>query len=89
MAYTVQEFWAKNNMAVVPHPSHSPDVAPAAFFLFLKMKIKMKGRRLGTVEEIQVELQMVINTLTKNTWRMHFKSCRNTGTMCTLPRGLL
>ncbi|PNF43266.1 hypothetical protein B7P43_G14892 [Cryptotermes secundus] len=65
-AYTVQEFLAKKKMAaVVPHPQYSPDLAPCYFFLFPKMKIKLKGRRFDTNGEIQGETQTVLNTLTK------------------------
>jgi hypothetical protein len=34
-------------------------LAPCDFFLFLKMKWKLKGRRFDTIEEIQVESQTV------------------------------
>jgi hypothetical protein len=40
-----QQFLAKHKMAVVPHPPCSPDLAPCDFFLFSKMKMKLKGRR--------------------------------------------
>jgi len=50
-------------MAVTPHPPHSPDLAPSDFFLFPKMKLKLKGRRLDTIEEIQGESQRVLDTL--------------------------
>jgi hypothetical protein len=33
------------------------DVAPCDFFLFPKMKLKLKGRRFDTFEEIQAESQ--------------------------------
>jgi len=49
-------------MIVVPHPPYLPDLAPSYFFLFLKLKVKLKGRRFQT-EEIQAELQAVLNTL--------------------------
>jgi hypothetical protein len=39
-------------MAVDPHPPYSPDLAPCDFFLFPKMKLKLKGRRFDTIEEI-------------------------------------
>ena len=32
-----------NNMTVVPHPPYSPDLAPSDFFLFPKLKMKLKG----------------------------------------------
>jgi hypothetical protein len=57
--YIIQELLAENKMAVVPHPLYLPDLAPS------KMKIKLKGQRFDTVEEIQVETQMVLKTQAK------------------------
>jgi transposase len=45
-------------------PPYSPDLAPCDFFLFPKMKLRLKGRRFDTIEEIQAESQEVLNTLT-------------------------
>jgi hypothetical protein len=50
-------------MAAIPHPPYSPDLAPCDFFLFPKMKLKLKGNRFDTTEKIQAELQRVFNTL--------------------------
>jgi transposase len=49
-------------MAVIPHPPYSPDLAPCEFFLFPKMKLKLKGRRFDTTEEIQAKSQKVLDT---------------------------
>jgi hypothetical protein len=48
-------------MAVIPYPPYSPDLAPCYFFLFPKMKLKLKGRRFDTIEEIQAESQTVLH----------------------------
>jgi len=32
-----------------PHPSYSPDLAPCDFFLFPKLKLKLKGHRFDTI----------------------------------------
>jgi hypothetical protein len=48
-------------MAVIPHTPHSPDLAPCDFFLFLKMKLKLKGRRVYTTV-IQAESQRMLDT---------------------------
>ena len=53
-------------MTVVPRPPYSPDLAPSDLFLFPKLKMKRKGRRFQTVEEIQAESQAVLNTLGEN-----------------------
>jgi len=52
-ALLTRRFLTDNNMTVVPHPPYSPDPAPNDFFLFPKLKMKLKGRRFQTLEEIQ------------------------------------
>jgi len=59
------QFLAKNKIAVIPHPPYSPDFAPCDFFLFPKMKLKLKGRRFDNIEGIQVESQSVLYSLTE------------------------
>jgi hypothetical protein len=49
-------------MAAIPHPPHLPDLAPCDFFLFPKVKLRLKGPRFDTVEEIQDESQRVLDT---------------------------
>jgi transposase len=39
-----QPFLAKNKIAVIPDPPYSPDLAPCDFFLFSKIKLKLKER---------------------------------------------
>jgi hypothetical protein len=48
-----------------PTTPYSPDLAPCDFFLFPKMKFKLKGRRFDTIEEIQAESQRVLDSLTE------------------------
>jgi hypothetical protein len=52
-------------MAVIPHPPYSPDLALCEFFLFPKIKLKLKGRLFGTLEEIHAESQRLLDTLTE------------------------
>jgi hypothetical protein len=49
-------------MAVIPYPPYSPGLAPRDFFLFPKMKLRLKGRRFSTIEEIQPKSQRVLDT---------------------------
>jgi hypothetical protein len=51
-------------MAVIPQPQYSGDLTPCEFSLFPKMKLKVKGSRFGTTEEIQAESHIVLDTLT-------------------------
>jgi hypothetical protein len=63
-------------MAVILHQPYSSDLAPCDFFLFPKMKLKLKGRRFDTVEEIQAELQRVLDNLTEKDLQEVFQKLR-------------
>jgi hypothetical protein len=52
-----QHFQEKQKLALIPHPPYSPDLAPCEFFPFPKIKFKLKGRWVDTIEEIQAESQ--------------------------------
>jgi hypothetical protein len=49
-------------MAVIPHPPYSHDLASCDFFLFPKIKLKLKGRRFNATEEIHRESQRMLDT---------------------------
>jgi len=49
----IREFLTKQDMIVEPQPPYSPDLAPADFFLFPKLKSTLKGHRFQTIEEIK------------------------------------
>jgi transposase len=40
----VTDFLAKNNVTTLEHPLYSPNLAPADFYLVLRLKSAMKGR---------------------------------------------
>jgi transposase len=82
-AIPTRRFLTDNNMTVVPHSPYSPDLAPSNFFLLPKLKMKLKGRRFQTVEEIQAESQASLDTLVENdfqecfkNWRPHWDRCQ-------------
>jgi hypothetical protein len=56
-----QQVLVKNKMGVNPHQPYSPDLAPCDFFLFPKTKLKLKGRRFATTEDIQAESQRFLD----------------------------
>jgi hypothetical protein len=49
-------------------------LAPCGFFLFPKVKLKLKGRRFDAIEEIQAESQRVLDTVTEKTSRKRSKN---------------
>jgi len=76
-----------SKMAVIRHPPYSPDLAPCDFFLFPKMKLKLKGRRFDTTEEIQAESQRVLDTQ-KKTSRKRSKNGGDGGTRAYMREGI-
>jgi hypothetical protein len=47
---------ARKQVTVLHHPSYSPDLAPADFFLFLKLKSQLKGKRFHDISTIQANV---------------------------------
>jgi len=75
-------YLAKHQTSVVPHPPHSPELAPADFFLFPKLKTTLIGRHFETVEEIQENSIRELHTITESVfqeafqqWKKHWKRC--------------
>jgi hypothetical protein len=73
-------------MAFIPHPPYTPDLSPCDYFLFPKTKLKLKGHRFDTTEEIQAESQRVLDTLiekdfeeTFQKWSRRWDQCLHAG----------
>jgi hypothetical protein len=87
-AYIVRGVLAKIKMAVVPNKPCSPDLAPSDFFVFRNIKIKLKGFRFVTVEEVEAETQMVLNPH-KERLSGCISKAETLGSVRALPKGLL
>ena len=81
-ALSIREFLVKINIPVLPRPPYSPDLAPCDFYLFPKLKSKLKGHHFRTMENIQKNVTDELNTLTENDfrycydqWKMHWNHC--------------
>jgi transposase len=71
----IREFLAKKNIPTLPHSPYSPNLAPCDFYLFPKLKSKLKGHHFGTVTD-------ELRTLTENDfqycydqWKEHWNHC--------------
>ena len=49
----VRECLIKNKTIIMPQAPYSPDLVPANFFLFPKLKTLMKGKYFAMIEEIE------------------------------------
>jgi hypothetical protein len=82
--FVCEAIFAAKNMAVVPHPPYSPDLAPCDLFLFSRIKSKLKGRRFQDVNEIQEQPLTVLHAIPKSQfqlcfqqWQKHWPRCIN------------
>jgi hypothetical protein len=65
----IADNWAKKNIPILPHPPYSPDLAPCDFYLFSKLKLKLKGHNFRMMENIQKVVTDELHTLTENDFR--------------------
>jgi len=86
-SFKVSQFLAKYSMTVIPHPQYSPDLVPCDFFLFPKLKLRMKGRRFNTIEEIQEESQRVLDTIPKRDFQGCFQAWQKRWDRCIPAKG--
>ena len=75
----VLNFLAQRKVTVLPHPPHSPDLAPADFSLFLRLKWALKGLRLTDVADIKQRVTTVIREIPQEAffWQLYdkYKNC--------------
>jgi hypothetical protein len=86
-AFSAQRFLAAKNVAVVPHPPYSPDLAPCDFFLFPRMKSKLKGRRFQDVTDIQEQSLTDLHAIPKSQFQRCFQQWQKRWTRCINGRG--
>jgi len=65
--------WQNIRHPLCPHPPYSPDLAPADFFLFFKLKFTLKGRRFQTIEEIQENAVRELRIITESSFQEAFQ----------------
>jgi hypothetical protein len=80
--------WFPKTRQSLNHPTpYLPDLASCDFFLFTKMKLRLKGRRFDTIGEIQAESQEVLNTLTLENFQGCMESLKDAGIAVYMPKG--
>jgi histone-lysine N-methyltransferase SETMAR len=73
-AQKVQQFLAKKKIQVIHHhhPPYSPDLAPADYFLFPRLKRELVGQMLS-LDEFKTKWEGVIRTLSKDDFARAFE----------------
>jgi len=83
----IRSYLAKHQTSIVPHPPYSPDLVPADFFLFPKLKTTLKGRRFQTIEEIQENAIRELRAITESAFQEAFQQWKKRWERCIASRG--
>ena len=67
----MNEFLVKNSTNIIEQPPYLPDMAPADFFLFPKLKLPFRGTRFQSIEDIKENSRRELKSIPENT----FKKC--------------
>jgi len=86
-SFLVHNFLAKNETTVVPQPPYSPDLAPADFFLFPKLKSTLKGRCFDIFDEIQKNSMKKLFAIQKEAFQKAFQSWQKCWERCVASEG--
>jgi len=86
-ASLIRSYLANHQTSVVPHPPYSPDLAPADFFLFLKLKTTLRRRRFQTIEEIQENAIRQLCAITESAFQEAFQQWKKRWERCIASRG--
>jgi transposase len=76
LSLLIRDFLAKHETTVLPQPPYSPDLAPADFFFFPKIKSTLKGQRFQSVDEIEENLLEDLCAIPKNAFQDCFRKWR-------------
>ena len=66
-------FLDEKGVKVLPHPPYSPDLAPADYFLFPRMKDLMRGKSFSSNEQIMSHFLKLLEEVKKNDWKLCFQ----------------
>lgn len=86
-SFKTTEFLTTSNIALVPHPPYSPDLAPCDFSFFPQMKLKLKGRRFETIEDVQSATREVLKTFEEGFFRKSFEAWNTRWDRCIAAEG--
>jgi hypothetical protein len=86
-SFLVRNFLAKNETTVIPQLPYSPDLAPADFFLFPKLKSTLKGHRFDAFDEIQKNSTKELFAIPKEAFQKAFQSWQKRWERCVASEG--
>ena len=86
-AICVRRFLAQQQVTELLHPPYSPDLAPADFFLFPRLKLALKGNRFSSISDIQAAVTKELKTVSKGDFFKSFKDMYERCQKCIVAGG--
>ena len=83
----LNEFLAKNSTNIIEQPSYSPDMAPPHFFLFLKVKLPLRGTCFQSIEDIKENSLRELKSIPGNAFKKCFDDWIIRWHKCIIPGG--
>jgi len=87
-ARIVKQFLAQWKVTVLDHPPYSPDLAPADYFLFRKVKSHLKGRLFDSILDIQKAVTSTLNTIAKDDFYKGIQKLYDCANLCVQLEGM-
>jgi len=66
MSNSVRKFLASKSVLIFNYSPYSPDLALCDYFLFPKLKTKLKGKQFDTILDIQMNFEVISTILKKD-----------------------
>jgi hypothetical protein len=73
----VKHLLAKKAITTIKHPSYLPDLAPADYFLFPRIKRALIGQRFSDIKAIQEEVTRHLQGITSGQYQRRFRDLFN------------
>jgi transposase len=87
-ATIIKQFLAQRKMNVLDHPSYSPDLAPAYYFLFRKVKSHLNEGLFDSISDIQKAVTSTLNTIAKNDFYKGIQKLYDSANLCLQLEGM-
>ena len=68
VSHLLQRFLVKHQITLVTQPLDSPYLVSCNFWLFPKLKLSLKGKRFGTIDEIQENMTGQLMVIGRTMW---------------------
>jgi len=81
-SFLVHDFLAKHATTVLPQPMYSPDLTPADFFLFPKLKSTFKGRCFESIGAIKTNSLAHLRSIPKKAFQECFRTLKKRWQRC-------